>query len=151
MRRRKGTSLPELSMVILVITILSSTLVSVYDDAMNGARYARADGEIATLGAAVARYRYDMNEYPSSIDLLATQSPIDGKTWITPQMLPANDPWGNRCGINGAAGSGAYCYAYTVSGFAIWTMGANKANNSGGGAGSLPAAFSTDDKGVFGK
>lgn len=149
--RRKGTSLPELSMVILVIAILAATLVSVYDDAMNGARYARADGEIATLGAAVARYRYDMNEYPATIEILATNSPIDGKAWLTSQMVPSADPWGNRCGINGSGGSAAYCYSFSPSGFALWTMGANKANNSGGGAGSLPAAFSNDDKGVFGK
>ena len=138
-------------MVILVIAILSSTLVSVYDDAMDGARYARADGQIATLGAAVARYRYDMQAYPASLQNLADASPTDGKSWVTSQMIPSVDPWNSQCGINGSGGASAYCYAHTDNGFAIWTMGPNKTNNSGGGGASLPAAFAPDDRGVFGK
>lgn len=150
--RRDGYSLPELSIVIVVMAILSSVLVSVTDGAVDSARYAKADGEIANLATAVTRYHYDMKVYPPDLSNLTEASPYDGKAWLIKQMIPDSDPWGNRCGINGSGGgSTAYCYSFTDSGFAIWTLGANGNNNSGGGGSTLPAAIASDDKGVFGK
>lgn len=150
--RRAGYSLPELSIVVVVMAILSSVLINVTDGAVDSARYAKADGEIASLATAVTRYHYDMKVYPPALSYLTDASPYDGKSWIIAQMIPTSDPWGKRCGVNGSAGgTTAYCYSFTDSGFAIWTLGANGSNNSGGGGTTLPAAIASDDKGVFGK
>lgn len=150
--RRSGYSLPELSIVIVIIAILSSVLVNVTDGAVDSARYAKADGEIANLASAVTRYHYDMKKYPDALSNLTDASPFDGKSWIITQMIPTTDPWGNRCSVNGSGGGiTAYCYAFSDSGFAIWTLGVNGNNNSGGGGTTLPTVIASDDKGVFGK
>ena len=143
-KRRKGFSLPEISVVILTIMVLSSVATLYAMDTIEGSRYSKAKGEIALLASAVSRYRYDMKAYPATLAALKNVSPYgDGSQWVTTGMFPATDPWGNSC----SAGSG-YCYAYSATGFAVWTMGKNGGNNSGT---TVPGAFSSDDIGMFGR
>ena len=116
-------------MVILVTMVMASAVVFNITDYMNQARYARAKGEMSQLAEAITRYHYDMQAYPASLAALKNTSPYgDGSQWIPTALFPTVDPWGSAC----AAGT-AYCYTTNGAIFSIWTLGANKTQESGAG------------------
>lgn len=149
MKKRKGFSLMEMIVVVSVVCIMSAAGWSYIADYVKTAKYARASEQIALIANAVSLYKFENKEYPDTLDNLTENSKFNNSPYILYQAMPKQDPWGTSS--TGIGGSMPYAYAHTDSGFAIWTFGENKNNNSGGGSGTLPSSFDGDDIGVFGQ
>lgn len=150
LKSNKGFSLIELSVVISVLAILLAVGLPKFDAYVDRGRRAQAYGDIAAISSAVAQYKLYMGSYPTNQAALRDASPFDNRPWIP--ALPSKDPWGTaNSGIDGTGGNGAYCYSFTANGFAVWSLGKNKVNNSGGSGTTLPNAFAGDDPGVLGQ
>ncbi len=63
---RRGVTLLELLVVLVVISILSTIAVGVYTKEVLRARYSRARSEIRTLEIAIAQYEVDTGQRPPS-------------------------------------------------------------------------------------
>lgn len=146
-KKRKGFDLISLIIWSACTIVLISMLIPSSSDTLTGAKKKSDIAQINSLAVAVRQYKSEMGDYPTSLNVLANKSGDFGP-WI-PKM-PTKDAWGTtNTGINGNGGISPYCYAYTADGFAIWSLGKNKTNDSGGGGTTLPASFKGDDDGVF--
>lgn len=152
MRRRKGVGMIDLAAYAIGVTILASAAMTGFGSYLESGKIATAKADVASIAVGISRYKYEMGNYPAHLGSLTAKSGVYGP-WIN--RLPASDPWGTtNTGINGTGGAAsAYCYSYSTSGsgFAVWSRGKNLSNNSGGNGTTLPAAFSSDDIGVFGQ
>ncbi|CVK21669.1 type II secretion system protein GspG [Sporomusa sphaeroides] len=130
--------------LILVSSLPTLPVNKLYDFGKKG----EAMADISRISGAISRYKSRTNEYPVNQQALLVS--VGG---YEPELtsLPERDPWGNtNTGVNGTGGISAYCYARTEKGFAVWSIGRDKQNNSGGSGSSLPNAnFSGDDVGII--
>lgn len=97
-RIRRGFTLIELVVVILILAILAALIVPRIVGRSDDAMRARALTDIKTLTGMVTLYRTDVGEYPESLMDLRTR-PADGADgWrgpYTEKEIPT-DPWGNE-------------------------------------------------------
>lgn len=148
MRKRKGLAAMDMVMYAIGITLLAAMGIVGASTVLDGGKPPIASAQIGSIAGAVSRYKFEIGTYPANLEALTTASGGYGP-WLP--SLPASDPWNNTSGgIDGSGGTSAYCYARTATGFAIWSIGKNHANNSGGSGSTLPTAFGGDDVGVFG-
>jgi prepilin-type N-terminal cleavage/methylation domain-containing protein len=63
---RRGVTILELMVVLVIISILSTVAVGVYSKEILRARYAKTRAEIHTLELAITRYEIDTGQYPPS-------------------------------------------------------------------------------------
>lgn len=99
-RIRRGFTLIEMLVVILILSILAALIIPKLVGRTDDAKIAAAKSDIATLSSSVEQYRLDNGVYPSTDDGLTalTVRPNDAQNWKGPYLEKAipNDPWGNQ-------------------------------------------------------
>lgn len=136
----------EIVIGIVFFAMLASIPMLPADKVLDFGKRDEALGDISRISSAVSRYKSRQGQYPVNLQALLVGA---GGYEAELQSLPTQDPWGNTsAGVNGSGGASAYCYARTDKGFAVWSVGRDKKNNSGGSGTSLPAKFGGDDVGV---
>lgn len=144
---RKGSLLVEIAIAAVALGILLATVMPKYIDAIPTAQKSADLAQISAIASAVATYRLEKGQYPANLQVL-TQKSGDLGPWLP--SLPATNKWGHTTTINGSGGDASpYCYTYTPDGFAVWSMGKDGKNDSGGEG--LPLKFSGDDYGILEK
>ncbi|MEI6892887.1 MAG: type II secretion system protein GspG [Pontiella sp.] len=119
---RRGFSLIELLVVLLIVGILFGLGVGGYRLARRAAREGRAKAEIELLQTALEEYRVEYGVYPrgadQTIQSLFAALPADQRQWMEGAVsgsLEMLDPWGNP-----------YRYAFINRfQYAIWSEGAD--------------------------
>lgn len=148
-RKRSGFGLIELILYTAAILVIIAVVVPRSDDTVTATKKKSDYAQVVTISTAISQYKYEIGNYPPNLGALLVKNGVYGP-WLS--SLPSADIWGTtNSGINGSGGASPYCYAYTANGFAVWSIGANKVNNSGGGGTTLPTALTGDDYGVIGK
>ncbi len=97
-RIRKGFTLIELVVVILILAILASLIIPRIVGRSDDAQRAKAASDIATLRAQVQMYRTDVGSYPEMLQDLRSRPSEGSDGWKGPYLdkeLPT-DPWGNE-------------------------------------------------------
>ena len=69
-RNRRGFTLIEILVVVIIITVLASAVVISLSGKPDEARVARAKADISTLETALENFRLDMRRYPTEDDVL---------------------------------------------------------------------------------
>ncbi len=98
-RRKRGFTLIELMVVILIIAILAALVVPKVIGRTSDAKIAKAKSDISTLAGSINAFRLDTGRYPSTEEGLQALrlQPADVSNWKGPYItkdVPA-DPWGN--------------------------------------------------------
>lgn len=103
--KKRGFTLIELMVVILILAILAALIVPRVMGRTGQAKVAKAKSDIATLYSSVQQFHLDTDRYPTQEEGLQAlrTAPSDVKNWHGPYLERAisNDPWGNP-----------YVYAY---------------------------------------
>ena len=122
--KRSGFTLAEILVVLAAIICLAAGAVVVGKNYLESGRY----------NAAVSQYKFEMEEYPDSLNTL-TQKVEQYGPWLSADSL--QDPWDND-----------YQYSFNEADnrFAVWSNGPDGTNSSGNN----PAEFTGDDIGVLG-
>lgn len=93
-RRKRGFTLVELMLVIVILGILAAAAVNTFTGVSEDARITRAKTDIQTIQTAVRMFELEMGSFPTDdegIDELTNQTE-DHKAYL--DKLPL-DPWGN--------------------------------------------------------
>lgn len=132
--KERGFSFMELVVVLSVIVAMASGAFVVGNSILQNGRFNAAKSEVAALSLAVSQYHFELGVWPDSLETLTTAVGQYGP-WADAESL--SDPWGH-----------AFNYAINANGrqFAVWSNGANGANDSG----NVPAQFNSDDIGIIG-
>lgn len=80
---RKGFTLLEILVVVVIISLLSSIAVGVYVKEIQRARYARARAEVASLEIGINAYYLDLGSFPAS---LSGDGTPDGSGFLQMQL-----------------------------------------------------------------
>lgn len=111
--RKQGLTLIELTVVLLIVSILSAISISVYSTFTQRARIARAAAEINELSLSITRYQTDLGVFPPSRSFNSLNGPsvfipytnfglIPGNGWLMYSLLrsiggtptlPSNPLW----------------------------------------------------------
>lgn len=98
-RLKRGFTLIEMLVVILILSILAALIVPKLVGHADDAKVAAAKSDIATLQSALEQYRLDNGRYPTTDEGLSvlTVRPSNAPNWKGPYLEKAipNDPWGN--------------------------------------------------------
>lgn len=132
--RRKGFTLAELLVVLAAIICLGTGAVIVGRNYLESGRYNTAKADVSAIAIAVSQYKFEMEEYPASLEVMTQQAEQYGP-WLHEDSL--TDPWDND-----------YQYSFDEAGnsFAVWSNGPDGTNASG----NRPTEFAGDDIGVLG-
>ncbi|WP_114240123.1 type IV pilin protein [Dyella sp. C9] len=82
MERQKGFSLIELLVVVLIIAILAGIAIPTYQRYVVRAHRTEARRALLELAGKQERYYYSHNSYTDELDLLSTESTIDGGRYV---------------------------------------------------------------------
>ncbi len=95
-RARRGFTLIELMVVVLIIAVLAALVVPKLTQYQDDAKYGAAKGQIARIASILQKFRLDCDRFPTSEEgLNALMSPPgDATGWKGPYLdkIP-NDPW----------------------------------------------------------
>lgn len=97
-RIRKGFTLIELVVVILILAILAALIVPRIVGRTDDAKRAKAASDISTLRSQVQVYKVDVGSFPEQLMDLRTRPSEGADGWRGPYLdkeLPT-DPWGNE-------------------------------------------------------
>lgn len=99
-RSRRGFTLIELMVVILILAILAALIVPRVVGRTGDAKRAKAATDISTLSGLLQQFRMDNDRYPSTEEGLQAlrSAPADLPNWRGPystKPIPA-DPWGGE-------------------------------------------------------
>jgi general secretion pathway protein G len=97
-RRRRGFTLIEILVVVIIIATLATAIVLSVGSAPEEARISRAKSDIATLETALERFRLDMRRYPDDDEGLRALAEApegeDADRWKGPYIKRLQkDPW----------------------------------------------------------
>jgi len=97
-RSRRGFTLIELMVVILILSILAALIIPRLVSHTAQAKVAKAASDIATLSSLLQQYQLDNGKFPATEDglqALVTQ-PSDASNWKGPYTTKGipHDPWG---------------------------------------------------------
>ena len=102
MKSRRGFTLIEIMLVVIIIGVLAAMVVPRFAGRTEQAKVARAASDVAAIGLGLDMYELDLGQYPASLnDLVAKDAPAglsqeDRQRWNGPYLkkgLP-KDPWG---------------------------------------------------------
>lgn len=114
--QRRGFTLIELMVVILILAILAALIVPKVMGRQGQAKIAAAQSDEATLASCLHQFRLDCDRYPTTEEglnaLITAPAGLENKAkepYLTKSTVP-NDPWGNPYvyqspGANGASDS----------------------------------------------
>ncbi len=99
MNKKRGFTLIELMVVILILAILAALIVPRVVGRASDAKIAKATSDIAELHGLLEQFRLDTDRYPTTQEGLQALvvAPPNIKNWKGPysgKSIP-NDPWGN--------------------------------------------------------
>jgi len=98
-RRKRGFTLIELMVVILIIAILAALVVPKVIGRTSDAKIAKAKADISTLAGSINAFRLDTGRYPTTEEGLQSLrlQPSDVNNWKGPYITKdvSADPWGN--------------------------------------------------------
>lgn len=99
-QRRRGFTLIEMLVVILILAILASLIIPRLVGRTSDAKIAKAKADISTLGGLLQQFRMDNDRYPTTEEGLQALRvrPSDAPNWkgpYTTKDIPV-DPWGNE-------------------------------------------------------
>lgn len=89
---RRGFTLVELLIVIIIIAVLAAIAIPKFQDGAEKAEHAKAKADLALLRQAVSRVHFDTNHYPTELSALdKSTKPAKGKrhngnNWLEPAM-----------------------------------------------------------------
>lgn len=132
--KHKGYTIVELIVCLGVIMLLAYGAVIGVNHYYTAGRYNTVRSDLSVISMAVSKYRFEKGSYPADLNALTVRVAPYGP-WLTKEFL--EDPWGNT-----------YHYSFGNESYAVWSCGANKANNSGN---PLTFGFSGDDIGEIRK
>jgi general secretion pathway protein G len=97
-RQRRGFTLIELIVVVLILAILAALIVPRVVGRSGDAKRSKAATDIATLSSLIQQYRLDTGRFPTTEEglLALREAPADVENWKGPYMtkpIPP-DPWG---------------------------------------------------------
>ena len=98
-RKRKGFTLIELMVVIVIIGILGTIVIMNYGGTDDKARVDAAKASLRSIHGAVQRYKLNTGEYPETLENLVTgPSDYEGNwpSMVVGGMSALKDPWGNE-------------------------------------------------------
>ena len=132
--KRSGFTLAEILVVLAAIICLAAGAVVVGKNYLESGRYNAAKADVSAIAIAVSQYKFEMEEYPDSLNTL-TQKVEQYGPWLSADSL--QDPWDND-----------YQYSFNEEDnlCAVWSNGPDGTNSSGNN----PAEFTGDDIGVLG-
>lgn len=87
---KQGLTLIELTVVLLIVSILSSIAIGIYTTFTQRARVARAHAEVNELSLAVARYQSDLGTFPPSRSLDSVAGPSVFIPYTNFGLIPGN-------------------------------------------------------------
>ena len=96
---RRGLTLVELMVVILIIGIIAGGAMFAFAGAPDEARSSRAGSEISSMTQAITTFRMKKSAYPSDLQELTSSGILEA--------VPEEDPWG-RPYIYESQGSGGF-------------------------------------------
>jgi general secretion pathway protein G len=93
--KRRGFSLIELIVVVLILGILAAAASLKLFDYLDDAKITQAKTDIQTFSKAIELYRMDNGSYPEELDQLMSQEEVEeGQSKAYLKKL-VKDPWGN--------------------------------------------------------
>jgi len=122
---RSGFTLIEIMIVVIIIAALASMVTPYLMDIPDRAKAKIARGSIENIGVALKLYMLDTGRYPNDLNSLLSVPPgVAGRT--SPYLeSPPEDPWGSTFKYK-------FPGAHSKGGFDLWSIGPNKADDSGG-------------------
>lgn len=99
-RRRRGFTLIEILVVVVILATLASAVVWSLRETPDQARIARAKSDVATLESALETFRLAMSRYPTDEEglqaLVTAPDSEDARKWKGPYLKRiTRDPWDN--------------------------------------------------------
>lgn len=98
-RAQTGFTLIEVMVVVVILGILASFVVPRFMDKPDQAKIVKAENDVRAIESALAMYRLDNHNYPSTSDGLQAllDAPSDAPAWKEGGYLDKlpKDPWGN--------------------------------------------------------
>lgn len=92
---RRGFSLAELMVVIVILGLLATLVVPSVVDKLKGAQRGKARTDITVIANALDEYAIqNAGRYPDSLEILVTPD-ANGQTYLKQRQVP-RDPWGNE-------------------------------------------------------
>jgi general secretion pathway protein G len=121
-RLRRGFSLIELLLVLVILSVLAAIVVPKFTGVSEKARVTKAESEIANMGTALSRFEIEVGRFPTSEEglqaLVTSPGGLPEGKWAGPYLEKGvpKDPWGN-----------AYVYRYpganNLNGYDLYSMG----------------------------
>lgn len=109
--------LDAIGWVIVVLIFMSGVLLS-GGYIIESSKISKAKTETASIGAAITQYKYEMGEYPKTLNLLTSVGEGDKSQYGPWLKYIEKDPWNNN-----------YSYSYNETGFVIFSYGSDKKND----------------------
>lgn len=128
--RRRGFSFMEILMACLIIVAISTGAVFVSGHFMTSGRYNATKSNVSAVALGVSQYRFEVGALPSTLAELTVKNGTYGP-WVHESVL--KDAW-----------NGDLLFYHDGNQFAVWSIGANKRNESGAPL----TTFGGDDIGV---
>lgn len=115
---RKGFTLLELILVLVILVVLASVTVRVFSNTRKSSMIRIAKTEVGNIRTAIDQYEIEMGQYPSNLEeLVKKPSGDDGSMWSGPYIEQVKkDPWNNDYRLK-APGT------HNTDTFDLWSVG----------------------------